>query len=780
MAGGRLVITSPTGSGKSTQVPRWCMRAGRVLVVEPRRVACRSLAQRVAELEGGKLGGAVGYTVRDDRRAGDSTRLLFATPGIVLRMAAGRDLEEFATVVVDEFHERTLDVDLILALLLDRVDARLVVMSATLDGPRVAEHVGGRHLHAPGRTFPVDIRHLAGGTLLPDVRGLEDRVAAALDAVRDEPGDALVFVPGKGEINAVTRSLSARRGLEVIPLHGGLSLKEQAAAFRPAAKGRRKVIVATNVAETSVTIPGVGVVIDSGLVRRTRYHEGRGFLSLVAVAMDSADQRAGRAGRMAAGVCYRLWDEAARLDKATPPEVHRESLVPLLMAAGACDSDPAALPFLDPPKDHALAAAREELVALGALHPERANALTDRGRRMFGLPLDAHLGRLLVEAQSAGASCLADMCDLVAALGVDRPMFRMGPRPQDADDDLRRQGCDAVALIRAVREGDARRHGLSDYGLGEARRSAARLRGAFNLPSSGGPGPIDRKQLAMTALAADPRSAHVLRRRKKWLKWSNGGTEIELGRETAVDVEQGDVQAIVVLGSRGLGVGVRDTQIIATAAMPLPVKWMLEAGLGRDRLAATLHKKGKLLARIERVYARKVLQTREDAPQGAIARELVAGLFLEGRLYEDALDTATGRLERAALWRRLADGGHAEAQLHPWSGPSPVPTLQDWVHQRVAALGVDSGDDLELLSAGDFLPPPLPSLAQASLDKHYPAEIDVGDARYKVRYDLAKRQVVLDKVAGQRKAMPPIAFLPAFSGFKVLVKDRNQLRVLRG
>lgn len=786
---GRLVVTSPTGSGKSTQVPRWCMAAGRVVVVEPRRVACRSLAQRVAELEGAKLGGDVGYVVRDDRRAGDASRLTFVTPGIALRMAAGGDLAQFATVIVDEFHERTLDVDLILALLLERRDRGLVVMSATLDGPRVAAHLRGVHLHAPGRTHPVDIRHLPAGTLLPDVRGLEERVCAALDAAGEHPGDVLVFLPGKGEISGVERALRGRRKMEVVKLHGGLSLSEQGAAFGPAPAGRRKVILATNVAETSVTIPGIGVVIDSGLVRRTRYHEGRGYLSLVAVAADSADQRAGRAGRMAAGICYRLWDEAARLERMTPPEVHRESLVPLMMAAAACGADPAALPFLDPPKEHALASARQELIALGALDPADANALTTRGRRIFGLPLDAHLGRLLVEAEAAGGACLADACDLVGALGVDRPLFRFGPRPEAPADDLRRQGCDAVALIRAVREGDPRRHGLSDYALGEARRSAQRLRAAFDLPSRGGPGPIDRRRLAMVALTADPRAAHVARRRKKWLKWSNGGTEIELGRESAIDgseVEKGGIEAIVVLASRALGAGTgaraKDSQILATAAMPLPVKWMIEAGLGRDRLAATLKRKGRLLARIERVYARKVLHTREAPPEGAIARELVAGLFLDGRLFsdEEALATAKERLERAGLWRRLADNGDPDALLHPWSGPRPVPTLPAWVSDRLEALGLQSGDDLQLLSASDLLPPPLPEQAQASLDRHYPAEIDVGDARYKVRYDLGRREVLLDKVAGQRKSLPPAAFIPPFTGFTVLVKDRNQLRVLRG
>jgi len=235
-----------------------------------------------------------------------------------------------------------------------------------------------------------------------------------------------------------------------------------------------------------------------------------------------------------------------------------------------------------------------------------------------------------------------------------------------------------------------------------------------------------------------------------------------------------------VLASRALGVGKRDTQIIATAAMPLPIRWMLDADLGRDRLAATLRRGGRLLARIERVYARKVLHTREAAPEGAIARELIAGLFLDGRLFPEARAESAARLEAGALWRRLAVSGHQEATLHPWEGPEPTPSLEEWTQARIAILGVDTGDDLELLSAEDFVPPALPEVAQAILQKHYPRDLDIGDARYRVHYDLPKREVVLEKVAGQRKAMPPDAFVPRFSGFRVLVKDRSQVRVLRG
>ncbi|MBC7174001.1 MAG: DEAD/DEAH box helicase, partial [Polyangiaceae bacterium] len=262
---GSVVVSSPTGSGKSTEIPRWIAeRRGRVLVIEPRRVACRSLAVRVAELERTRLGDGVGYVVRDESAFGRDTRIVFATPGIVLRAPAMAD--EFDALVLDELHERSLEIDLLLALFARRAKGpRLVAMSATLDGDRVAAHLGGRHVAAEGRAFPVEIRYLEGAEVMPHAKDLPERVARGIDLVARDPGDILVFLPGKAEIDACARELRGR-ALEVVPLHGGLSLAEQRRAFEPAA--RRRAILATNVAETSITLPGVGVVIDSGLARR--------------------------------------------------------------------------------------------------------------------------------------------------------------------------------------------------------------------------------------------------------------------------------------------------------------------------------------------------------------------------------------------------------------------------------------------------------------------------------------------------------------------------------
>ena len=255
---GPVVITSPTGSGKSTQVPRWGARLGRVLVVEPRRVACRGLAAFVATLEGTPLGKGVGYAVRDDRCHGRDTRIVFATPGVVLLWLAGGQPLPFDVVVIDEFHERSLDVDLLLALLTEQVLEKLVVMSATMNAERLADHLGGTLIAAEGRQFPVEETYLPSPSLLPEARGLEDRVARALERVRGTGGHVLVFLPGKGEIAKTASRLAGERELEVLQIHGGLTLKEQSRVFDDS-PGRR-IILSTNVAETSITIDRKSVV----------------------------------------------------------------------------------------------------------------------------------------------------------------------------------------------------------------------------------------------------------------------------------------------------------------------------------------------------------------------------------------------------------------------------------------------------------------------------------------------------------------------------------------
>ncbi len=762
---------------------------GRVLVVEPRRVACRGLAARVAWLEGTELGRGVGYSVRDDHRASRNTRILFATPGVVLRMLGEGNLPEFHTVILDEFHERGLETDLILALLLARRRSGcLVVMSATLDGDRVAAHLEGAHVHGEGRLYPIRHRYLPTDSILPTDRRLAERVAQAVDAAGDIPGAVLVFLPGKAEIAQAASALRRRADLEVLPLHGGLSLPEQSRVFEPEGT-RRRIILATNVAETSITVPGVGVVIDSGLVRRTEYHDGRGFLTLVPIASDSADQRAGRAGRTGPGTCFRLWSREARLAARTPPEIHRGSLVPLVLAAAACGvADLNSLPFYDSPKPFAVEAARKELQGLKAL--DLGGRITERGRRLFGLPLDPVLASILVSGE--GRHCFEEVVDLVSALAVGRPLFRGGaPDPAD-EQDLRESGCDAVACIRALREGDPRKHRLDPLALAEARTLDRRLRKAFglrvDLPTSR---KVDRHAVALTVLEADARTAHVARRRKRQVAWSNGGTEVLLGQESAVNLVRAD--AIVALASRAVGVGRRERRIFVTGAMPVPLEWLVEAGLGRERVGDVRVEDDRVVARIERVYARRVLGAREEIPVGALAREAVLRLFVTGGLFRETREEAEDRLAAWSLARRAVGAASAgrltgivgeaeletllEARTGAWGGD--VPDLETWTRRRLEELGLSSGDELPLLSPQDLLPPPLPDALKRVVDRAFPRKVSQGDATYRVHYDVPNAVVTLEKVSGLRSVPPALRFLPPFEGFRIQLLDRGRTVVLR-
>lgn len=794
------VVSAPTGSGKSTQVPRWCQHSGRgpVLVVEPRRVACRSLAQRVAELEGTRLGEGVGYWVRDDQRVSEDTRITFATPGIVLRIAG--EWPRYRTVILDEFHERTLDVDLLLALLQERYDGHRLVMSATLEAERVAEHLGGWHLEGEGRVHEVDVRHHAGKTLLPDRDGLEGRVLGALGAARDLPGDVLVFLPGKGEISSCEKALAGHGDWEILELHGGLSLGEQNRAFEPAS--RRKVILATNVAETSITLPGIGVVIDSGLVRRTRYHGGRGFLTLVAVAKDSAEQRKGRAGRTGPGVCIRLWDPAAQLEERTPPEVHRESLVPLVLAAAACGERVEELPFLDPPREHAVDTAREELRELGAVDDD--GRVTPRGRQLFGLPLDAALGALLVEAEarargekgadgetgesSGDDGVLRDVVDLVSVLAPGRRIFARGegkPRPGDPPWTME-EACDAVAILQGLRGGGGVNSRRLDGGTrAEARVLRRRLEKAFELGSRPpADAPVDRRRLALTLLGADPRRAHVARYRGRRTAWSNGGTEIEVARESGLQRTEA-VEALVVLDTMALGLGGTDTRILATATLPVPLSWLVAAGLGRQRVGRVTVGKShgrpvRLVATLERVFARRVLETTEEVPTGEHAREAAARLFAEGRLFRPARECAEERLEAWGLARDLAQqDGAALWQEALERFPKGVPEVEVWARRRFAELGLESGEEIALLAPEDLEPDELPHLVRQELDRTYPRRLELPDATYRLRFDLRRRKVILDQVEGRRREPPPVSWLPSFTGFTIQLRRGDLLRTLR-
>jgi ATP-dependent helicase HrpB len=402
-----VVLRAPTGAGKTTRVPPALMDAGlgRVIVLEPRRLAARAAARRMAAERGERLGDDIGYQVRFERQAGPRTRLLVVTPGILLRLFHAEPfLDSVGTLVFDEFHERSLDGDLALGLarLLQqtvRPELRLVVMSATLGVEAVAAYLGNCPvITSAGRLHPIEIVYAPRSLQQP---WPEAAARATEQVLTQTDGDVLVFLPGMQEIRQTARAL-AHLDVLVLPLHGDLPAEEQDRALAP--QPRRKVVLATNVAETSVTVEGISAVVDTGLARQLVFDPPVGMdrLDLVPIARDAAEQRAGRAGRTRPGVCVRLWSEASHRQRAerTEPEIRRVDLAGALLQLFCLgESAVERFPWLEPPRPETVAHALELLHHLGAL---RGQALTDVGRALARLPVQPRLGRLLLEGQRLG------------------------------------------------------------------------------------------------------------------------------------------------------------------------------------------------------------------------------------------------------------------------------------------------------------------------------------------------------------------------------------------
>jgi ATP-dependent helicase HrpB len=487
------VLVAAPGAGKTTRVPLalldepW-LADRRILVLEPRRLAARGAADRMARTLGERLGETVGIRARLGTRVGPKTRIEVVTEGVFTRLILDDpSLDGIGAVLFDEFHERSLDADLGLALALDaqaglREDLRLLVMSATLDGARVARLLGEAPVIASeGRAYPVETRYLGRD---PTVRLEERMVEAVRTALRQEPGSILVFLPGQGEIRRVAERLAERLAdpaIEIAPLFGAMDPAAQDRAVTPAAAGRRKVVLATSIAETSLTIEGIRLVIDSGLARVPRFEPDAGVtrLDTVRVSRAAADQRRGRAGRTEPGICYRLWDqpETQALAAFAEPEIRSADLAGLLLDLAAWGvADPATLSWLDPPPAAATAAARRQLVDLGGLDAD--GRITPLGRRIRDLPLPPPLARMLIDAAPHGHARTAAE---IAAVLVERGL---GGSDTDLDQRLtsfRRDRGERATSLRRLADGWAKQasEGNAPIDATSARTTAALLTLAF-------------------------------------------------------------------------------------------------------------------------------------------------------------------------------------------------------------------------------------------------------------------------------------------------------------
>ncbi|WP_405403306.1 ATP-dependent helicase HrpB [Paracoccus sp. Ld10] len=697
---GRAVLVAPPGAGKTTRVPLALMDqvAGRILMLEPRRLAARAAAERLAQTLGEAVGGQVGYRMRGESVRG--SRIEVVTEGILTRMIQSDPaLEGIGCVIFDEFHERSLNADLGLALVWEargalREDLAVLVMSATLDaGPVAALLDDAPVVTSEGRAFPVETRWLdrplpAGGRLADDAARL---IARAEAETRDTGGTILAFLPGEGEIRRVTASLSGTN-CEVMPLYGALPALAQRAALAPPGAVRR-IVLATAIAETSLTIPGVRVVVDAGRARRARFDPGSGMSRLVTerVSRAEAEQRRGRAGRVAPGICYRMWARAEEgaLPAFAPPEITVADLTGLVLELAVWGAGAADLAFLTPPPDAALAEARALLTDLGAL--DANGRITAHGRALARLPLHPRLAHMLSLAGPATAD--------LAALLSDR-------------DPLRGAGADLEHRLRAIRDPGARMaFEVNRQGIERIRAEAKRLRRLVASRDGGGDDVPPAPPLAtlsvggMASLAYPDRIG--LRRKGDDPRFVLSGGK---GAALASDDGLAAQRLIVALDLDG---DQREARIRLAARLDeSDLRALHGERIGQQAVCEWSRREGRIVARLQERLGALVLSDRPwpDAPPEAMAAAALEGLRLDGLSWTPAAARLRARIALVPELGPVGDGDLLAdgAWLLPWLGR--VRSLSDLrgldlAEPLKARIGWDGQQRLDREAPGQFTTP---------------------------------------------------------------------------
>ena len=673
-SGNAAVLIAPPGAGKTTAVAPallgedWC--SGTVIVLSPRRVAARAAAERMAEQLGESAGDTIGYATRLDSKRTGRTRVVVMTEAIfVAAILADPELKGVSAVLFDEAHERHLDSDLGLALAIEsqavlRDDLRLLIMSATIDGARFAALLGNAPVvESEGKAHPLTIRWLGAR---PELRVEDAMSSAVLSAWRNEKGDILAFLPGVGEIERTRERLAEKLPAALIlPLHGQCEPGAQRAAIKRDPEGRRRIVLATAIAETSLTLDGVSVVVDAGLSRRAEFDKAAGVTRLVThrASQAAAAQRAGRAARQGPGVAYRLWEEAAHPGRAAfdPPEMLTSDLAPLLLSLALWGGgDPAAMPWLDPPPGAALAAAKQTLQELGAL--DAAGKITAHGRSMARLPMAPPLAHMLLYAAQHGA---AETAAKLALLLQERGL---GGRGEDLAARLDRWNGDRSGRAEASRKLAARWAKLV-AGLRQAQPERGLSKNQF--PKRAQAEPVEApsgQTLPLGILLAEAFPANIARRRdgtgELWLTAGGRGLRLDpaspLARAEwlAVGEAQGEAKGARITG----GIAVAEADITRWLAHRIERQTALRWIADDSRVEALLER---------RIGAVTLARGPDPAPDPLAIRA-----FLVERLRADGLGAVPFSKASAALLRRARHAGIAALsdaalleELDLWLGP---------------------------------------------------------------------------------------------------------------
>lgn len=775
IADSHLVVEAETGSGKSTRLPIWVSQHGRVLVVEPRRIACKSLAKFLAKESGEKLGSKVGYAIKLEAQYNEQTDVVFVTPGIALRWLAEDGLAGFDVIVVDEFHERRWDIDLLVAILKQKASHRLVITSATIEGERLADYLKANRISCEGRTYQVDIEHQANESrALPDSRHLEQRIAEEVNhQLMASHGDILVFLPGKKEIVQCEQALAKHPDLQVVKLHASVSDKERDLALsgRNVAnddldgRGLRKVILATNVAETSLTIPDIGVVIDSGLERRTVQRNGRTILMLKSISRASAKQRAGRAGRVMDGVCVRLYGEHAALELVTPPELQREELTEPMLAAACSGFTLESLSFLDPIPEKSLHSATQTLLTMEAIDVD--HQITEYGKKLYPLPIDALYADIVTRIKTKELK--EAMVDLTAALSVPARLYQLPNNAEhlEALAQQEKEGCDLTLLIQIVRGRNYPHLEVDQQALAEAQGLAEQMREVFELPQLEVASRYQRTALLETIIKLHPELVFV-RRLKRREAFANGSLEVVLGRQNRFP---DNAQAMLVFDTHSLpGRGVKQTLTLATTTAPIALDLMVEAELGEWQQGETVVNDDGVLTEMDLVYAGRTISTKLVAAEGQLSLKPIVDLVVSGAQLPGFSEARTREIKHWQLYVKLG----LDEQTKFTSDIEQL-NFESWFIEQLEVLGVTDVSELEMFDASDIPFEGIPSWLYTEFAEKYPFSLTLADLYLEVEYLVGRKLVYVHYQSGSRKSPPKRWELPTWSGWRIQYKKASRI-----
>jgi ATP-dependent helicase HrpB len=746
----RLVLEAPPGAGKTTQVPLALLDAPwlagkKILVLEPRRMATRAAAEFMAAQLGEAVGETVGYRIRFEAKVSARTRVEVVTEGILTRLIqSDPELPGVGAILFDEFHERHLHGDLGAALALDlqaqlRPDLRLVIMSATLDGERIARWFDAPRVSSAGRSFPVRVEY-------PPAKANEDwpfHLRRVTDiALRETAGDILVFLPGRREIEQARRVLQGHASAEIVVLHGELSLAEQHAALAPARPGTHRIVLATNVAESSVTLPAIRSVIDTGLAREPRFDPNSGFsrLQTVAISQASADQRAGRAGRVAEGVAYRLWPQSQRLEPSRRAEIAQVELSSLALELAAWGSPN--LHWLDAPPPGALASARDLLVLLGALDAD--GRATQLGRDVLAAGASPRLAAMVLRA-SVAQRALA--CDAVALLEARNPLRGEFGR----SDDFRTR----LSALQAWRDG---RRGASNPGADSAAlaaidQAASGWRRRFHIRAPGG----DDDVLAPGNLLVHAFPDRIARQD------GNDPLRYRLSNGRGAHLQQGtQLRGEPWLAVADLRYDERDSAILAAVPFdPGVLERDFAARFVRRRVARWNRDKQAVEIFEERCFAQLVLERRSvpSSPEDALPALLAA-------IREAGIDSLPWSEPARALRLRVAclRDWLPELDLPDLSDAALLAALEDWLAPHLS--DKTRLDALTPAMLGEALASLLDYAQRKSVDELAPESLVVPTGNHRrLHYEPGKPPVLAVKL----QELFGLADTPRIAGGKIAV-----------